>query len=107
MRDIENDRRHSKRTIATLIGRRAATYEYVLLIAASYVALVAMVLAGVAPWPALIAFVTLPFAVQAVRLAVRTTNPRALNFVILRTAMLHTRFGLLLAAGLAAGLLIR
>jgi 1,4-dihydroxy-2-naphthoate octaprenyltransferase len=106
MRDIENDRQHRKRTVATLIGRRAATYEYVLLIGASYVALVAMVVFGVAPWPALVAFLTLPAAVQAVRLAWRTTNPRALNFVLVRTAMLHTRFGLLLAAGLAAGLVL-
>lgn len=106
MRDIENDRAHGKRTVATLIGRRAATYEYVVLIAAGYVALVAMVIAGVAPWTALVAFLTLPAAVQAVRLAIRTTSPRAFNFVILRTVMLHTRFGLLLAAGLAAGLLI-
>ena len=107
MRDIENDRQHRKRTVATLIGRRAATYEYVLLIGASYVALVVMVVAGVAPWPALAAFLTLPAAVQAVRLALRTTNPKALNFVLVRTAMLHTRFGLLLAAGLAAGLVLR
>ena len=106
LRDIENDRIHGKRTVATLIGRRAATWEYVFLIAAGYVALAIMVAVGVAPWPALVAFVTLPAAVSAVRLALRTTNPKALNFVLVRTALLHTRFGLLLAAGLAAGLLI-
>jgi 1,4-dihydroxy-2-naphthoate polyprenyltransferase len=101
LRDIENDRRHGKRTLATLIGRRAATVEYGALIGATY-----LVLAGVVPWPALLAALTLPAAVAAVRLAARTANPRALNFVLLRTAMLHMRFGLLLAAGLTIGLFV-
>lgn len=106
LRDIENDRLHGKRTVATLIGRRAATYEYVLLIGGGYVALVVMVALGVAPWPALVAFLTLPAAVRAIKLAARTTNPKALNFVLLRTAMLHMRFGLLMAAGLAVALVL-
>lgn len=104
LRDIENDRVHGKRTIATLIGRRAATWEYVLLLAAAYAALVVMVAVGAAPWPSLIAFVSLPAAVQAGKLAAGAANPRALNYVLFRTAKLHTNFGLLLSAGLAAGL---
>jgi 1,4-dihydroxy-2-naphthoate octaprenyltransferase len=106
LRDIENDRQHGKRTVATLIGRRAATYEYAALIGGGYVALLAMVAVGVAPWPALVAFLTLPAAVGAVRLAWRTTNPKGLNFVLFRTAQLHMRFGLLMAAGLALGLIV-
>ncbi|MGH2603455.1 MAG: 1,4-dihydroxy-2-naphthoate octaprenyltransferase, partial [Dehalococcoidia bacterium] len=106
LRDIENDREHGKRTLATLIGRRAATGEYAVLILGSYVVLLIMVLAGIAPWPTLIAGLTLPAAIGAVRLANRTTNPKALNFVLLRTAMLHMRFGALLSVGLAAALLL-
>jgi 1,4-dihydroxy-2-naphthoate octaprenyltransferase len=106
LRDIENDRRHGKRTLATLIGRRAALYEYAVLVGATYVALLVLVLAGIAPWPALLAALTIPAAIKAVRLAARTVNPRALNFVLLRTAMLHMRFGLLLAAGLTIGLFV-
>jgi hypothetical protein len=44
--------------------------------------------------------------VGAVRLAYSAKSARALNFVLFRTAILHTRFGLLMAAGLAAGLLV-
>jgi 1,4-dihydroxy-2-naphthoate polyprenyltransferase len=106
LRDIENDREHGKRTVATLIGRRAATYEYIILIAAGYATLLVTVLLGVAAWPALVAFLTLPMAIGAVRLAARTTNPKALNLVLFRTAMLHMRFGLLMAAGLAVGLVL-
>jgi 1,4-dihydroxy-2-naphthoate octaprenyltransferase len=103
LRDIDNDRAHGKRTIATLIGRRAATVEYELLMAATYLALLVVVVAGAAPWPVLLAAITVPAAVTAVRLAARTTNPKALNFVLFRTAMLHRNFGLLMSAGLAIG----
>jgi 1,4-dihydroxy-2-naphthoate octaprenyltransferase len=107
LRDIENDRSHGKRTIATVIGRRAATVEYVILIAGGFVALLVTVLIGVAPWTVLVALVTLPMAVRAVRLALGARSARALNFVLFRTAVLHMRFGLLMAAGLAAGLLVQ
>jgi len=106
LRDIENDRLHSKRTLATLIGRRAATVEFAVLIAGCYVALLAIVLIGVLPWPALVAAATVPAAVTLVQTAARTTKPKALNLVLFRTAQLHMRFGLLLAVGLIAGLLV-
>ena len=106
MRDIEDDRRTGKRTIATIIGRRWANREYYALVGAAYVALVAMVVAGVAPWTSLVALATLPAAVKAVRLAATTTSPRRLNFVLRDTALLHRNFGALLALGLAAALLV-
>lgn len=106
LRDVENDREHGKRTLATLIGPRAATVEYGVLIGATYVVLLLLVLADIAPWPVLVAAITAPAAVKAVQLAARTTNPRALNFVLLGTAKLHMRFGLLFAAGLTAGLFV-
>jgi 1,4-dihydroxy-2-naphthoate polyprenyltransferase len=107
LRDVENDREHGKRTLATLIGRRAATVEFGVLIGAAYVMLLILVIAGIAPWPVLVAALTGPAALKAVQLAARTTNPRALNFVLFRTAMLHMRFGVLFAAGLTAGLFVR
>lgn len=106
MRDIEDDRRTGKRTIATVIGRRWANYEYYALIGAAYAVLVVLVLIGAAPWPALIAFATLPAAIKAVQLAHRTTSPRRLNYLLAGTAMLHMRFGLLLVLGLAVGLVV-
>jgi 1,4-dihydroxy-2-naphthoate octaprenyltransferase len=106
LRDLEDDRRHGKRTLATIIGRKPANWEYYLLISGTYIALVLMALTRVAPWPVLIALVTLPAAIQAVRLTARTTEPRRLNRVLFQTAQLHMRFGALLAAGLAVGLVV-
>lgn len=106
LRDIEDDRRAGKRTLATIIGRRWATYEYYALIGGAYVVLPALVALGAAPWPSLIALATLPAAVKAVRLAARTTNPGRLNYALRATALLHMRFGLLLTLGLAAALVV-
>ncbi len=106
LRDIDDDRRHGKRTLATIIGRRPANWEYYLLIGATYASLIVMVAARVAPWPVLLTLLTLPAALQAVRLTARTKEPRRLNYVLFRTAQLHMRFGALLAAGLAAGLVV-
>jgi 1,4-dihydroxy-2-naphthoate octaprenyltransferase len=106
LRDIDDDRLHGKRTLATIIGRRPANWEYYLLIAGTYITLVAMVAARVAPWPVLISLATLPAAVRAVTLTARTSEPRRLNFVLFRTAQLHMRFGALLAVGLAVALVV-
>ena len=107
LRDIDDDRQHGKRTLATIIGRRPANWEYYTLIAASFVALVVMVATRVAPWPVLISLLTLPAAVRAVTYTARTREPRRLNLLLFRTAQLHMRFGALLATGLAAGLVLR
>lgn len=106
MRDIEDDRRTGKRTVATLIGRRWSCYEYYALVGGAYLALVGLVLTGTLPWTTLIALATVPLAVRAVRLAATATHPRRLNAVLANTARLHMRFGLLLSLGLAVGLLV-
>ena len=107
LRDIELDRAHGKRTVATFIGRRYARWEYYALVGAGYLALLIGVLVGAAPVTALVALLTLPAAWTALRLAATTAEPRRLNIVLFRTAQLHMRFGALLAVGLALGLFIR
>jgi len=101
VRDIDNDRRNRKWTLAALAGRPVADIEFVALVLAGYALVVAMTVAGVAPWPVLVTLLTLPLAVNLVRFEARTTSPRALNLVLARTAGLHMLFGLLLAFGFA------
>jgi 1,4-dihydroxy-2-naphthoate polyprenyltransferase len=106
LRDLDSDRAKGKRTIATFIGRRPANWEYYLLIGGAYAALAAMVATKVAPWPVLIALLTLPAAVRAVRFTARTAQPRKLNYLLRDTAALHMRFGALLAVGLLVALVL-
>lgn len=106
LRDIEHDRKHGKRTVATMIGREWANREMYLLLAAAYVSLVVAAVVGAMPWPGLLALATIPLARPIVDVVRAGGNPRKLNFALFKTAQLHMRFGAVLATGLALNLLI-
>jgi 1,4-dihydroxy-2-naphthoate octaprenyltransferase len=101
IRDIALDRAAGKRTLATILGRSAANIEYALLVAASYVSIVALVVFNPSLWPASLVLLTLPLAMRLTQVVFVATDPSALNSLLRRTAGLHLRFGLLLAIGLA------
>jgi 1,4-dihydroxy-2-naphthoate octaprenyltransferase len=106
LRDIEHDRKAHKRTIATIIGRQAANVEMYVLLAATYIALVAAWAFGALPWPALVALGTLPFVPPIVKVIRAGGNPKKLNLALFHTAQLHMRFGALMAVGLGLNWLI-
>lgn len=97
MRDIEVDRAANKRTLAVRFGMRGAQIEFVVLIYGAYVAIVALVLSGVMPWPALLALLTLPEAIWLVRVTSRADRPERLHLAQARTARLHLWLGVALA----------
>jgi 1,4-dihydroxy-2-naphthoate octaprenyltransferase len=99
VRDIENDRRNSKWTLAALAGRPAADYEFVALMLGAYGIVIAMAIAGTAPWPVLLTLLSLPIALRIVRLEAGSSTARGLNVVLAQTAGLHMLFGVLLAFG--------
>jgi 1,4-dihydroxy-2-naphthoate octaprenyltransferase len=101
VRDIENDRRNHKWTLAALAGRPIADYEFMALTLGAYAVVVVMVASGVAPWTVAVTLLTLPIAVRLVRVEKTQTGARALNLVLAQTAGLHMLFGLLLAFGFA------
>lgn len=103
VRDIENDRRNAKWTLAALAGRPLADYEFVALMLTGYAVVVAMTIAGAAPWTVLLTMLSLPVALRVVRLESREATPRGLNIVLAQTAGLHMLFGALLALGFALG----
>lgn len=100
IRDIGLDRAAGKVTLATFLGRRAATVEYIVLIAAAYLATVALVLWDPRLWPCLIVGITLPVALQLSRTVEAHDDPPTLNRTLRKTAGLHLRFGTLLTGGL-------
>lgn len=106
LRDLDDDRKVGKRTLATLLGREGANMEYYALIGGTYVSLVIVVLLGSAPWLTLITAVTLPTAVRLMRLVATAPEPQALHPLLKQTAMLHMQFGTLLVAGWAAAWLV-
>ena len=99
MRDLETDRNNKKRTLANLLGRKASRWEYYLLVGGSYLLLVLLVVLGLAPTAVLLAFLTLPMAVDLIRTAAIHEAPARLNKVLRGTATLHGRFGWLMIVG--------
>lgn len=106
IRDIEADRAANKRTLAVLLGLRLAQAEYVFLVGGAYLTLVMLVVAGVMPWPTLLALVTAPEAYRLARIITSSTDIALLHQAQGRTARLHGLFGLWLVVGwlLALGL---
>ncbi len=98
IRDIEDDTAANKRTLATFIGHRWAVREYVILLLGSYVVLGALTLGGAVPLGTLLVFLTLPKAIELIRVVRTRTSAAALNLLLRKTAGLHLQFGGLLAA---------
>ncbi len=98
LRDIGEDRRKRKRTLATFIGPRGTRMEYALLIAFAYAAVMLGIGARALPFSTLIVLVTLPRAVATWRIVRGSSDPLLLTRGGVRgTANLHQRLGLLLA----------
>jgi len=97
LRDIEDDRRKGKRTLATLIGPRGTRLEYALLAAGAYATVAAGVVARALPPAALVTFLTIPRAVRLCRNIYTNVGAGPLTRDLRDTAGLHQRVGLLLA----------
>ena len=107
LRDIDNDRASGKQTLATLLGRERAAWEYYGLVFGSYAVVLAMALLRLASPAILLTLLTLPTAVSLARIVATSVEVRALNMVLRKTAGLHLRFGALLIAGVLLPLLAR
>lgn len=102
LRDRETDAKAGKRTLAVLLGRRAALVELGLLLLVAFVIPVVLLLRGHASVWVLLPLITLPVAVQVMVRATLDTG-RTLNRVLVRTALLLLAHGFLLALGIGMG----
>jgi 1,4-dihydroxy-2-naphthoate polyprenyltransferase len=106
-RDLSDDARAGISTLSIRTGRRVAHRLYVSLVVGAYLALAVAVAAGALPPPSLLAMLSLPLLVRAIRASELGAGgqQRAIAMIDLETAQLHAAFGFLLAAGLviAAG----
>jgi 1,4-dihydroxy-2-naphthoate octaprenyltransferase len=100
LRDIDTDRAVGKRTLAVRLGRRLTRLEYAAFLIVAYAVPVTLRLAGaIGPWFWL-PILSLPLAIQLIRLVASTSNPADLNRALKQTGLLHLAFGLLFAASL-------
>lgn len=103
IRDIESDRQAGRRNLPVVFGRRAAEWEFLLMLAIAYAVPPALICQGLAGWPALLAYITLPQAAKLLAVLRSGTEGPALNPALGQAANLALRYCALLAAGLAAG----
>ncbi len=98
LRDMENDRKHGKRTMAVMIGRRAAIIEFMACDTLAYVVVFMSVVLRLVPLPSIAVLTTLPRAIDKLRLVLGDTGAEAYNHAMARSGQLQFEFGLVLAA---------
>jgi 1,4-dihydroxy-2-naphthoate octaprenyltransferase len=101
LRDIENDRRHGKWTMAAIMGRKAAIIELIACDTLAYVSVIASVILRIIPWPSVAVLITLPRALSQVRLVSGEANAEAHNRAMVRSGQLQFEFGLILVIAFA------
>ncbi|MFZ5916387.1 MAG: 1,4-dihydroxy-2-naphthoate polyprenyltransferase [Chloroflexota bacterium] len=102
LRDIETDRAVGKRTLAVRLGQRGARIEYLLLVGLAYAAAPILWWAGVAPWSALLCWLSLPLLRSPIQ-GVWQQKGRPLNKALADTARLELVYSLLFSIGLVVG----
>jgi 1,4-dihydroxy-2-naphthoate octaprenyltransferase len=103
LRDIENDRAHGKHTFAVLVGRKAATMELICSDLGAYLATIAGVFARLLPWPALAVLITVPRAVDQIRLVAPGADAESHNRAMNRSGQLQFELGLVLVVAFILG----
>ena len=99
LRDLENDRKAGKHTLAVILGEKATKTQYLICMVAAYLVLPLAASMGVIPWSALLAWFSLPLAMRATRL-VFTERGRLLNAALAGTGQTALLFSILFWIGL-------
>jgi 1,4-dihydroxy-2-naphthoate octaprenyltransferase len=101
IRDIEEDTKGGRKTLAILLGREKGIIALAIAFAVSYLWIVALVVIGyVSPW-ALVVFLTVKKPISAIQgFQKGATEPQYMRLAMKSTAMTNTIFGFLLSAGL-------
>lgn len=102
IRDLDTDLVHGKRTLATLTGRRAASYALAGIDVLAYAITVAAVVARILPWPVLLVVIAIPQGITQLRMVFREKDAEKLHDAWLAGIKLHGQFGVLIIVGLLA-----
>jgi 1,4-dihydroxy-2-naphthoate octaprenyltransferase len=99
LRDIENDRKGKKHTLAVMFGEGFAKAEYLICMLAAYLVLPLAAWLGIVPWFSLLAWGSLLLAVRVTR-TVFTQKGRPLNAALAGTGQTAFVFSLLFWVGM-------
>jgi 1,4-dihydroxy-2-naphthoate octaprenyltransferase len=99
LRDLENDRKAGKRTLAVILDEPATKTQYLICMIAAYLVLPLAAARGVIPWLSLLTWASLPLAVRTARV-VLTEKGRPLNAALAGTGQVALLFSILFWVGL-------
>jgi 1,4-dihydroxy-2-naphthoate polyprenyltransferase len=99
LRDLENDRKAGKHTLAVMLGERKTKIQYVLCMVTAYLVLPLAAWLGIVPWASMLAWLSLPIAYRAARVTL-TQKGRPLNAALAGTGQAALAFSLLFWVGL-------
>ena len=102
LRDLENDRKGGKHTLAVILGERFTKIEYLICMAVAYLILPIAAWLGIVSWFSLLAWGSLPIALRATR-TVFTQKGRPLNAALAGTGQTAFVFSLLFWVGMLFG----
>lgn len=98
LRDLENDRKGGKHTLAVILGEQATKTQYLICMIAAYLVLPFAASLGVIPWLSLLAWASLPLAIRTAR-TVFTAKGRPLNAALAGTGQTALFFSILIWIG--------
>jgi 1,4-dihydroxy-2-naphthoate octaprenyltransferase len=99
LRDLENDRKAGKHTLAVILGERGSKAEYVICVVIAYLVIPLAALLGLIPWLSLLTWASLPLAIRITRI-VFTKKGRPLNAALAGTGQIALFFSILFWIGL-------
>jgi 1,4-dihydroxy-2-naphthoate octaprenyltransferase len=99
LRDLENDRKAGKHTLAVILGERGTKTEYLICMAVAYLVIPFAAGVGVVPWLSLLTWASLPLAIRTARV-VFTQKGRPLNAALAGTGQVALFFSILFWIGL-------
>jgi 1,4-dihydroxy-2-naphthoate polyprenyltransferase len=99
LRDLENDRKAGKRTLAVTLGKRGTKAEYLICMIAAYLVIPLAAWMGIVPWLSLLTWLSLPPAIRSTRI-VFTQKGRPLNAALAGTGQVALLFSILFWIGL-------
>jgi len=100
LRDLDDDEKHGRRTLAIIFQRKKATYLLLGMFTFSYCFIIFLIIHHtLSPW-SLISFLSIPKAIKASTIFQKNTTPDSLMPGMVATAQTNTLFGLFLIIGL-------
>jgi len=93
LRDYENDKKNGLKTAPVLMGFQAARYYYYFLISSAYLSLLILIRYNLLPLWTILAFITLPVAVNRVKTVYYARGQGDLIGIDLKMASLNVEFG--------------